>query len=48
LAVRKAYQNIKQGSFETLAKYSVRFRDTYKAYKVTRTVERPVHVMEQD
>jgi len=32
LATRKAYQSIKQGSFETLAQYSVRFRDTYKAY----------------
>jgi hypothetical protein len=30
LEARKAYQNIKQGSFETLAQYSVRFRDTYK------------------
>ncbi len=37
LAARKAYQNIKQGSFKTLAQYSVRFRDTYRAYKATGT-----------
>jgi hypothetical protein len=48
LAARKAYQNIKQGSFETLAQYSVRFCDTYKAYKATATEERPVDVAEQD
>jgi hypothetical protein len=48
LAARKAYHNIKQGSFETLAQYSVRFRDTYKAYKATATEECPVDVAEQD
>jgi hypothetical protein len=48
LAARKAYQSIKQGSFETLAQYSVRFRDTYKAYKVTATAERPVNVPDED
>jgi predicted tellurium resistance membrane protein TerC len=39
LAATKAYQNIKQGSFETLAQYSVRFHDTYKACKATATQE---------
>jgi len=48
LAARKAYKNIKQGSFETLVQYSIRFPDTYKAYKVTATEERPVGVTEQD
>jgi hypothetical protein len=48
LAARKAYQNIKRGSFEMLAQYSVRFWDTYKAYKATATEERPVDVAEQD
>jgi hypothetical protein len=48
LAARIAYQSIKQGSFETLAQYSVRFRDTYKAYKATATAERPVNVPEED
>jgi hypothetical protein len=32
LAGKKAYQNIKQGSFETLMQNSERFRDTYKGY----------------
>jgi hypothetical protein len=48
LVARKAYQNIKQGSFETLTQYSVRFHDTYKAYKAIATQERPVDVAEQD
>jgi hypothetical protein len=48
LAARKAYQNIKQGSFKTLAQYSVRFQDTYKAYKATGTAECPVDVPEED
>jgi hypothetical protein len=48
LVARKAYQSIKQGSFETLAQYSVRFRDTYKAYKATATAERLINVPEED
>jgi hypothetical protein len=48
LAARKAYQSIKQGSFETLAQYSIRFRDTYKAYKATVTVECPVNIPEEE
>jgi hypothetical protein len=35
LSARKAYQNIKQGAFETLAQYSERFRDTYRGYAET-------------
>jgi len=37
LTARKSHQNIKQGSFETLAQYSARFYDTYMAYKATGT-----------
>jgi len=48
LTARKFYQNIKQGSFKTLAQYSARFRDTYKSYKATGTVERPVDVTEKE
>jgi hypothetical protein len=33
LAVRKSYQSIKPGSFESLAQYIERFRETYRAYK---------------
>jgi hypothetical protein len=33
LVARKSYQSIKQGSFESLAQYSERFRKTYRAYK---------------
>jgi hypothetical protein len=48
LAAKKAYQNIKQGSFEMLAQYSVRFRDSYKVCKATGTDEQPVKVTEQE
>ncbi len=41
LAGKKAYQNIKQGSFETLMQNSERFRDTYKGYGMG-TAEWPV------
>jgi hypothetical protein len=37
LVARKSYQNIKQGSFESLAQYSERFRETYRAYKDSAT-----------
>jgi hypothetical protein len=33
MAARKAYQNIKQGSFESLAQYSEWFRETYRAFQ---------------
>ena len=48
LTSRKAYQNIKQGPFESLAQYSERFRDTYRAYKATGTQSRPVDVPENE
>ncbi len=50
MAARKAYQNIKQGTFETLAIYSERFRETYRAYEDTSTngesVDEEVQVMD--
>jgi hypothetical protein len=46
LTARKAYQNIKQGAFETLAQYSERFRETYKGYKETGTTLAPVDIKE--
>ncbi len=33
MAARKAYQNIKQGTYQTLALYSEHFRETYRAYE---------------
>jgi hypothetical protein len=50
LAARKAYQSIKQGPFETLAQYSERFRETYRAYKATEKdpVNNPIDVKEAD
>jgi hypothetical protein len=48
LAARKAYQNIKQGPFDSLAQYSERFRDTYHGYKATGTATRPIDVEESD
>ncbi len=48
LAVKKSYQIIKQGSFESLAQYSERFRDTYRGYKATGTATRPVDIPEAE
>jgi hypothetical protein len=50
LAARKAYQSIRQGSFETLAQYSERFRETYRAYKATEKdpIDNPIGVSEPD
>jgi hypothetical protein len=48
LAARKAYQSIKQGAFETLAQYSERFRDTYRAYKATKDPASPIMIKEPD
>jgi hypothetical protein len=48
LAARKAYQSIKQGSFESLAQYSERFRDTYRGYKATGTTIKPIDVSEEE
>jgi hypothetical protein len=46
LTVRKAYQNIKQGAFKTLAQYSERFHETCKGYKETGTTLAPVDIKE--
>jgi hypothetical protein len=50
LAARKAYQSIRQGSFETLAQYSKRFREAYRAYKATEKdpIDHPIDVSEPD
>jgi hypothetical protein len=50
LAARKAYQSIRQGSFETLAQYSERFRETYRAYKATEKdpIDHTIAVSEPD
>jgi hypothetical protein len=48
LVARKAYQNIKQGSFESLAQYSERFRETYPGYKATGLQSRPVDIPEHE
>jgi hypothetical protein len=50
LAARKAYQSIRQGSFETLAQYSERFRETFQAYKATEKdpKDHPIDVSEAD
>jgi hypothetical protein len=44
LTARKAYQNICQGAFETLAQFSIRFSKTYKGYE--NTVVLPMGVKE--
>jgi hypothetical protein len=48
LVARKAYQSIRQGSFETLAQYSERFSETYRAYKAIEKdpVDNPIRVSE--
>jgi hypothetical protein len=48
LAARKAYQMLKQGAFETLAQYSERFRETYRAYKATEDPTNPIVIREPD
>jgi hypothetical protein len=47
LTARKAYQNIRQGAYETLVQYSERFREVYKGYKETGTKAGPVDVKEE-
>jgi len=47
LTARKAYQNIRQGAYETLAQYSERFHEVYKGYKETGTKAAPVDVKEE-
>jgi len=48
LTARKAYQNIKQGAYETLAKYSERFQEVYKGYKEAATTANPVNISESE
>jgi hypothetical protein len=47
MAARKAYQNIKQGSFESLAQYSERFRETYRAFQDSSVNKLPVEEADQ-
>jgi hypothetical protein len=47
MAARKAYQNIKQGSFESLAQYSERFRETYRAFQDSSINKLPVEEADQ-
>jgi hypothetical protein len=44
LTARKAYRNIRQGAFETLAQFSIRFSETYIGY--ANTVVLPTGVKE--
>jgi len=48
LTTRKAYQNIKQGAYETLVLYSERFREVYNGYKEAGTTENPVNISESE
>jgi hypothetical protein len=48
LMARKAYQQIKQGPFESLAKFSERFRETYQSYKNTSMATSPVNIEEKE
>jgi hypothetical protein len=47
LTARKAYQGIKMRTFETLAMYSKRFHETYRAYKATASATNPVDVKDE-
>jgi hypothetical protein len=44
LTARKTYQGIRMGTFETIAMYSKRFHETYRAYKATASATNPVNV----
>jgi hypothetical protein len=48
LTARKAYQNVKQGAYETLAQYSERFREVYKGYKEAGTKTNLVNISESE
>jgi hypothetical protein len=48
LTAQKAYQQIKQGLFESLAQFSERFRETYRSYKNTSTATNPVNIDEKE
>jgi hypothetical protein len=47
LTARKVYQGIRMGTFETLAMYSERFHETYRAYKATDSATNPVDVKDE-
>ena len=47
LTARKVYQGIRMGTFETLAMYSERFHETYRAYKATASATNPVDVKDE-
>jgi hypothetical protein len=47
LTGRKAYQGIRMGTFETLAMYSKRFHETYRAYKATASGTNPVDIRDE-
>ena len=47
MAARKAYQNIKQGSFESLAQYSERFQETYRAFQDSTSTDVSVEEADQ-
>jgi hypothetical protein len=47
LTARKAYQGIRMGTFKTLAMYSERFHETYRAYKATASAANPVDVKDE-
>jgi hypothetical protein len=48
LTAQKAYQQIKQGPFESLAQFSEQFRETYRSYKNTSTATNPVNIEEKE
>jgi hypothetical protein len=47
LTAKKAYQGIKMGTFKTLAMYSKRFHETYRACKATASATDPVDVKDE-
>jgi hypothetical protein len=48
LMARAAYQQIKQGPFESLAQFIERFRETYQSYKNTLMSTNPVNIDEKE
>jgi hypothetical protein len=48
LTATKAYQNIKQGAFESLSQYSERFRETYWSYKNMANAVTPEDIKEEE
>ncbi len=48
LTAKKAYQMIKQGPFESSARYSKRFSETYQSYKNSANAQAPVNIVEEE